>query len=63
MVVIKVKICGVDREEALKESVDAGASMIGIVFFEKSPGFFIKKNKTWDNQSYYYSINILKDNH
>ena len=36
---IKVKICGVDRQETVEASVDAGASMIGLVFFEKSPRF------------------------
>ena len=34
---VEVKICGVDREETVEASVDAGASMIGLVFFEKSP--------------------------
>ena len=36
---IKVKICGVDRQETVEASVDAGASMIGLVFYEKSPRF------------------------
>ena len=36
---VEVKICGVDREETVEASVDAGASMIGLVFFEKSPRF------------------------
>ena len=36
---IKVKICGVDRQETVETSVDAGASMIGLVFYEKSPRF------------------------
>tara|TARA_B100001029_G_scaffold141656_1_gene121169 strand:+ start:159 stop:809 length:651 start_codon:yes stop_codon:yes gene_type:complete len=38
-VAIKVKICGVDRQETVEASVDAGASMIGLVFYEKSPRF------------------------
>ena len=36
---IKVKICGVDREETVQTSVEAGVSMIGLVFFERSPRF------------------------
>lgn len=33
----KVKICGLDREEAVDATVDAGAAMAGFVFYEPSP--------------------------
>lgn len=34
---ISVKICGLSEPETLLEAIDAGASMVGFVFFEKSP--------------------------
>jgi len=34
---IAVKICGLSEPETLLEAIDAGASMVGFVFFEKSP--------------------------
>ena len=33
----KVKICGLDREEAVDATVEAGAAMAGFVFYEPSP--------------------------
>ena len=33
----KVKICGLDREEAVDATVDSGAAMAGFVFYEPSP--------------------------
>ena len=33
----KVKICGLDREEAVDATVEAGAAMAGFVFYESSP--------------------------
>ena len=33
----KVKICGLDREEAVDAMVEAGAAMAGFVFYEPSP--------------------------
>jgi len=32
-----IKICGLKTDEALDAALDAGAEMIGLVFFEKSP--------------------------
>ena len=32
----KVKICGLDREEAVDATVEAGAAMAGFVFYEPS---------------------------
>ncbi|PCI31833.1 MAG: phosphoribosylanthranilate isomerase [Alphaproteobacteria bacterium] len=34
---VKIKICGLNTPEAIKAAVQAGASHIGFVFFEKSP--------------------------
>ncbi|WP_339614267.1 phosphoribosylanthranilate isomerase [uncultured Parvibaculum sp.] len=34
---VRVKICGITDEAALKAAVSAGASYLGFVFFEKSP--------------------------
>lgn len=34
---IKVKICGLNDEEAVEAALDAGADFLGVVFFEKSP--------------------------
>jgi phosphoribosylanthranilate isomerase len=34
---LTIKVCGVTTEEALRAAVDAGADMIGFVFFAKSP--------------------------
>ena len=34
-----VKICGVSTPEALAAALDAGADMIGLVFFEPSPRY------------------------
>lgn len=34
---VKIKICGLSTPEAIKAAVQAGASHIGFVFFEKSP--------------------------
>ena len=34
-----VKICGLSTEAALDAALDAGADMIGLVFFEKSPRY------------------------
>ena len=33
----KVKICGLDREEAVDATVEAGAAMAGFVFYDPSP--------------------------
>ena len=34
---IKVKICGLSTEETMEAALDAGADMVGLVFFPKSP--------------------------
>ena len=34
-----VKICGLSTEETLDAALDAGADMVGLVFFPKSPRF------------------------
>ncbi|MES0812466.1 phosphoribosylanthranilate isomerase [Roseibium sp. SCPC15] len=34
---IKVKICGLSTEETMEAALDAGADMIGLMFFPKSP--------------------------
>ncbi len=34
---VRIKICGLDRAEALDAAVAAGADMVGFVFFPKSP--------------------------
>lgn len=34
---IPVKICGLSTEETLQTAIDAGADMVGLVFFPKSP--------------------------
>ena len=34
---VKVKICGLTDEEMVDAAIDAGADMVGVVFFEKSP--------------------------
>jgi phosphoribosylanthranilate isomerase len=36
---LTVKICGLSTEETLDAALDAGADMIGLVFFPKSPRF------------------------
>jgi phosphoribosylanthranilate isomerase len=33
----KVKICGLSETETMRVALDAGADMVGLVFFEKSP--------------------------
>jgi phosphoribosylanthranilate isomerase len=33
----RIKICGITREQDLKEAVQCGADAIGLVFYEKSP--------------------------
>ena len=33
----EIKICGLSTPEAVKAAVDAGANLIGFIFFEKSP--------------------------
>ncbi|QFT29025.1 N-(5'-phosphoribosyl)anthranilate isomerase [Labrenzia sp. THAF82] len=34
---IKVKICGLSTEETMEAALDAGADMVGLMFFPKSP--------------------------
>ena len=34
-----IKICGLSTLAALDAALDAGADMVGLVFFEKSPRF------------------------
>jgi phosphoribosylanthranilate isomerase len=34
---IKVKICGLSTEDTMQAALDAGADMVGLVFFPKSP--------------------------
>jgi phosphoribosylanthranilate isomerase len=34
---IKVKICGISTEETMEAALDAGADMVGLMFFPKSP--------------------------
>lgn len=34
---IKVKICGLSTEDTMKAALDAGADMVGLMFFPKSP--------------------------
>jgi phosphoribosylanthranilate isomerase len=36
---MRVKICGIDRPEALATAADAGADYVGLVFFPPSPRF------------------------
>jgi len=37
MTEIKVKICGLSTEETMEAALDAGADMVGLMFFPKSP--------------------------
>ena len=34
---VEVKICGLDRSETVDGAVDAGAEMLGFVFYPPSP--------------------------
>ena len=41
---LKIKICGVKNKEIAQHAIDAGASFIGFIFYEKS-----RRNITIEN--------------